>query len=424
MDCMIVEGSHEGTKVRKGNLQFLFIGSVFPREMFWEYELSQSATIQTQGSLLDALLENGNGPDCLLTTLPVKRWPNAGFQSIQREDVTYGDSSKEGGGVVVKFLGWNNFEPIKTLSIGIDGFLKFLQWSNEQKSLGAQPIALMYNLGPTHHLAPFFVLAAKFSGAKIVSLVTDLEPRSFSLRGIVGWLSYRLQCWSLKQMDGLLPLNQNVIRDLNYTKPSKQIFGILPSDDFAMKLSHFPVSNSGDPIFLFTGSLNEVRGISLLLEAFRGWENPKAQLLITGRGEQEPLVSKNASEDARIEYLGFLKTEEELLGVYERATFVVNPHRMYPMGARYVFPSKLTEYMASGRYVISSNHGEIEGEYKEFMSIYFEDNAQSLREKLVEAVALDSATRNDRILLARKRVLEHQLWKHHSKEVANFLENI
>jgi glycosyltransferase involved in cell wall biosynthesis len=376
-------------------------------------------------SLLTNLIRQGLVPDKIFSTLPVERWPRANFQSIRSEEVPFlDDEDREGQGVKIHFLGCNNIEPMKTLSIGFMGFIHLYRWCRAVRSTGKTPVTLMYNLGPTHHMAPFFVLACMLGGGRLVSLVTDLEPRRFTIRGIVGWLSYCLQVWSLRQMDGLLPLNMNVIRDLGYDKAFEQVFGILPSDEFALKLSRLPLPDFAKPIFLFSGSLNEVRGISLLLEAFSVWDQADAELLITGRGNLESLVREYASRDSRIQYLGFLKSEDDLLSVYERASYVINPHRMNHFEARYVFPSKLTEYMASGRYVISSNHGEIESEYSEIMSIYTDDSAIALKQQLSIVVRKEKEALETSVKNARDRVLSQQLWKHHSLRIIQFLENL
>lgn len=401
--------------------EYAFIGSILPPSMLDKYELAQSATIQTQVSLVNALIENGSRPDVIFTTLPIKRFPADDFQTIQHPALAFSELADK---TSVQFLGWNNLEPLKTISIGLDGFFQFRKWCKYIKRSGKKPIALMYNLGPTHHMAPFFLMAARLSGAKLVSLVTDLEPRKFSLKGILAWLSYKIQRWSLKLMDGLLPLNENVVRDLNYEKPWNQLFGILPSDAFARKLSQLPISSGKDKTFLFSGSLNEVRGIALLLEAFYSWKDSEARLLITGRGEMDGLVREFVKKDARIKFLGFLKSEEDLLEVYSQASYVVNPHLISHSGARYIFPSKLTEYMASGRYVVSSNQGEIGSEYGDLMSIYFEDSAQLLADKLKEAVEMDVMHRINHAEKARKRVLEKQLWQHHAAKISHFLDNI
>lgn len=115
---------------------------------------------------------------------------------------------------------------------------------------------------------------------------------------------------------------------------------------------------------VYTGVLSAVTGIDLLLSAFELIKNPNYRLLICGQGnEMDNIIRQAAAKDDRIEYRGFLSTEEYLKTIAE-ADILVNPRNMKYVQNQNNFPSKILEYLASGRKIISTKFSGYQ-EYRE-----------------------------------------------------------
>ena len=123
---------------------------------------------------------------------------------------------------------------------------------------------------------------------------------------------------------------------------------------------------------MFSGTLTEVGGILWLLEAFATIPDPNLALWITGRGDLVSRVEQAARDDRRIRYLGFVD-REQLLELYGQASILANPRPSWLPEHRYNFPSKLIQYMATGRPVITTETGDV-GEYEPFVYLLREEH--------------------------------------------------
>ena len=326
--------------------------------------------------------------------------------------------------VKIKFLGFLNLEPIKTLSIGLMGFFVSYIWALKKYKENDAPVFVVYNMGATHFQIPFLVLASKLSGAKIISVITDLDAANEcdSLRDCFKYVWWRIQSNCVKCLDAVVVLNDNVISDLKYRKPNLHLKGIIPSDEFVGKVSKLKIISSKSNFrLLYMGSLNELRGIKLLIEAFALMEDTGIELWITGRGELQSYVEQVAKLNSRIKYKGFLENQDDLLPLIESATLLVNPHLIDKDAARYVFPSKLTEYMASGRPVLSTNQGGIKRFYEPYVYIADEATPESMASSILKIKEMPLDELVPRVEKARAFVLKNKLWNVQGETVANFI---
>ena len=105
---------------------------------------------------------------------------------------------------------------------------------------------------------------------------------------------------------------------------------------------------------VYTGVLSAVTGVDLLISAFDLIKNPNYRLIICGQGnEMNNIIRQAAAKDRRIEYRGFLSTEEYINTIAE-SDILVNPRNMEYIQNQNNFPSKILEYLASGRKILST----------------------------------------------------------------------
>jgi glycosyltransferase involved in cell wall biosynthesis len=119
-------------------------------------------------------------------------------------------------------------------------------------------------------------------------------------------------------------------------------------------------------IVLFSGQIDKIRGIDIFLDicekASKDEElKDKLEFWITGHGKEKLVnkVKERVSQMSNVKYLGFLpynKYKETL----EKADILVNLQKPYVKFSTYCFPSKIIEFMNTGKIIISTKISDIE----------------------------------------------------------------
>ena len=113
---------------------------------------------------------------------------------------------------------------------------------------------------------------------------------------------------------------------------------------------------------MYSGSIQRGFGIEKLLKAFALLDN-RYELWLTGAGDAAPLVKEYAGRDPKIKYYGFLPTRDDTVALQRKSTALINMRDPDESASDYCFPSKLFEYMLTGRPVLSCRLGGIPEEY-------------------------------------------------------------
>ena len=170
------------------------------------------------------------------------------------------------------------------------------------------------------------------------------------------------------------------------SKPSIATDGIIdcdtiPADDMQ--------SNINNPIktILYSGGISDAYGIKELLDAFAQIDDNSFRLQIAGSGDAMTLVNKRASADKRIEYLG-LMPNSDLLKIQKKASLLVNPRTSDQEFTNYSFPSKTTEYLASGVPSIIFKLGGIPDEYDSHVHYFKDKSPQTMSRQMKQICEL------------------------------------
>lgn len=124
--------------------------------------------------------------------------------------------------------------------------------------------------------------------------------------------------------------------------------------------------DGGKTIVMYSGNVNERYGVMHLVRAFEHLDD-SYELWITGAGSATEQIKAYAAKDARIKYYGFLPSRADLLALQKRATVFVNMRDPKEAASAYCFPSKLFEYMRSGKPVLSCRLEGIPEEYFRYL---------------------------------------------------------
>lgn len=135
--------------------------------------------------------------------------------------------------------------------------------------------------------------------------------------------------------------------------------------------------------FTYCGKLNDENGVARLIEAFMMLPDSQARLVLCGTGVDIAKYQQMARSDSRIVFTGML-THEQVVAYEQQSDVLVNPRFTSLDNAAYSFPSKLIEYLACGKPVISSRLAGITSDYDPHLFYVADDSVQALNDVMSE----------------------------------------
>lgn len=139
-----------------------------------------------------------------------------------------------------------------------------------------------------------------------------------------------------EQMKNLLPVEN---------KPYRVIEGIISELPDSIPS---PNADDSKKYIVYTGKINKKFGVKHLIDAFSNLEDPDCRLILCGRGDCESYAAKASAKDPRIIPLGQV-SPDEAKAWQRRAAVLVNPRANEGEYTKYSFPSKIIEYILTGR---------------------------------------------------------------------------
>lgn len=186
------------------------------------------------------------------------------------------------------------------------------------------------------------------------------------------------------------------------------------------------INNSKKISVMYSGKIDDKFGIPELLEAIEKIENPLYEFWFTGTGNAVSKIEEKSKKDSRIKYLGFLPSRDALLQKQKEATMLLNMRLPNEVGSAYCFPSKLFEYMASGRPVLSIKIDGIPDEYFNYLIEIKSPNAKGISETIKYVGSLSEEELQQIGKESRNYVLEKKNSLNQLKKIMEFInsENI
>jgi glycosyltransferase involved in cell wall biosynthesis len=220
------------------------------------------------------------------------------------------------------------------------------------------------------------VRAARRRGVPAVVVLTDPPSFTTPYDGRVSeWLKRfdrHLILAGLARADGVVALTEDLAHDFAAGKPWLQFEGI------ARPLAQQPTSHesgSGAEAVVYAGALEAEYGVRRLIEAV-GASRGSWTLHVYGAGSMAEEVRTAAAEQERVVFHGLADTET-LASAYGGAALLVNPRPIDQPFVRYSFPSKLLEYLSTGRPVMTTRLPTIPADYDAHL-IYTGDTSREM----------------------------------------------
>lgn len=295
-----------------------------------------------------------------------------------------------------------------------DGFLKSLFMCRKllKEQLSRADAAFAYN-----SLYAWFVLphlCRKMNKIRVLILA------DYSGAGDCQGIARKVYAWLMKnnirKYDVVVGLSERTKR---YLKKKQRFIcsegGV--DETFYEEFTALPEKNSKKKIFMYAGLLEQVTGIGLLLEAFSLTEDADWELWVSGKGSLDSVVETEAAKDNRIKFLGFLKYSE-YIDCLKQADVLINPRDMSLPENQNNFPSKILEYLAVGKEIVSTRFVGAE-RFERYIS--FCDSDVHALGNAIQKAAMEVEEKREVRYTQNREFAETYLWTKQAERIIKFI---
>ncbi len=159
------------------------------------------------------------------------------------------------------------------------------------------------------------------------------------------------------------------------------------------QLTHITCENKEEIIIMYSGGIDIKYGIPELLCAFGQISNNNYRLWFTGSGNAEQLILEKSKKDFRIKYFGFLSERNDILKLQQQATMLITTRMPTEAASAYCFPSKIFEYLLSGKPVLSFRIRGIPDNYFDYLIEIKSPNPNDIKDSIIK---VGNMSENDR----------------------------
>ena len=305
-------------------------------------------------------------------------------------------------------IGFVNIPLIKHIMVGAGFFFRTLKWLINTS--GKERAIVLDGAYVTVH--PFVFAARAFSKCHVSAIFCDIyeymadvkdassTEKVSLLRRIVRTITTSMY----RKLDSFVLLTEQmspVVNKLN--KPYIVMEGLVDSNMEEVP-NRFEEKESPKTI-MYAGALRAQYGLKNLVEGFMAYDDPNVRLSIYGAGDYSEDIAAAAEKDGRIHFGGMISLPE----VVEKelyATLLVNSRPTDMEFARYSFPSKNMEYMASGTPLLTTRLPGMPQEYYEYVYTIDGNTPEDVTKALARVMSESSETLHEKGMSARRFVLD------------------
>lgn len=358
----------------------------FAKEL-WEFDSHpQVMTHRFARSLAWALSSSFSRVE-LLSAAPVQDYPHC-------RKIIFRGGKFEVNGLPGHLLGFVNLTGIKHLSRLYMCLLELWQLHRSSKF-----DALL--LHGTH--TPFMfaaILHAHLTGVKLLICLTDehavVNSSDNWVRSTLKRIDQSLCRFLVNKFDGAMLLSNKFISNYSLRMPFVVFPGII-KPNLRRGIADMRKDNDhNNQLFIigYSGSLTPTKGLNVLLDAFRLIDCPYLRLHICGPGLMKDRMKSIVAEDSRILFKGML-SDDELPDFLINCDLLINPADAMQTYSQSAFPSKILEYMACGRPILTTRIFSMPTEIKDYF-YYIEDaTAQGIKKSILDVMARKSSERSE-----------------------------
>ena len=367
----------------------LFLGTYLPDECVYKIEKSSQAANLFQGNLIRNLKKRNNVKVLSYIGTPIyEKYIDVLRSSLLEHKI-------------FAVLGNTKLSKIKAV------FSYYIKLFNLGKS---SDLILMYNY---MHISFLVVIIARILSIKTFLIVADFDDYKEEkkiLRKILLWLYAK----NLDNYDGLIFLSKSLYEKYK-TKESLFLEGGIETGEFNDVLLNEDLSTIN---IIYSGLLNNVTGIDVFLNAIRKCKIDNIKFIFSGRGELVTEIEALACCDSRVEYRGFL-SRKNYYKLLTQAHIFINPRNMNLPENENNFPSKILEYLASGKVILSTKFPNYE-EFRE--NIFFCESDSNNLIKELESILKNYKDLAESIFIKNREKSKKFDWKNQVFKIEKFIK--
>jgi glycosyltransferase involved in cell wall biosynthesis len=382
--------------------RLFFFGSLLPPQEVASHPEASEGTNWFQLSLLRGLMEAGLEEAMVVTALPIRTLPVPRLPFVLTKRWRLDDHIK----IIVP--GFVNLPPVKPIIV----HARLRRAALDLASALRPEVVVAYN--PAAGSGSAALATARRLHLPFVCIVADFD-RPDAQGSPLRRYQARWAKHVARHADGMVALSGHAPRDLDIARPWIKLDGGL-----APGWEQLPDVVPRERTVVFTGRANSASGIMVLVHSLRLIPDPDVRLVISGRGGLERELRRAAQSDPRITIAGFMD-RQSWRRLIASATVLVNPRLSSELENRYNFPSKIIDYLAAGRPVITTLCGDLDPEYLKVTIPLHEETPQALADLLSETLARPAEQLTNLGARGREFVLRERTWERQAKRVYEFI---
>ena len=254
-------------------------------------------------------------------------------------------------------------------------------------------------------------------GLKVIAIIADLPIKM--KKNIFQKFEDRMQVKVIKKFSSLITLTRHIGNDFASQVQNYVIEAGCNPEDYLKSSLKEKKKIKKEKSIVFSGTLNELSGIDLVIDAMGYIKNKYIKLHIYGDGPCRSQLIETIQEKDNVIYHGRV-TNEEMIKIQQFADLLVCPRKTDDFTTRYTFPSKILEYICAGVPVLSNRLPGIPEEYEKYINFSDLENPKDWA-YMIEKILYDNSY-VDKAQKARDEVLEKKSWKYQCKNLMEFLD--
>lgn len=222
----------------------------------------------------------------------------------------------------------------------------------------------------------YYVILSRIYGFKTilnyVEFYSGIKKKPFQFKMTLN--DYLFDKYCPRIVDAVFPISEFLIEQIKKVAPKQKYLKLFLTDFEKFKDSKV---QPGEEYFLFCGAANYKEIVKFTIESFENLKNTSTLLYLVINGSDADIAEikkyiAESGENDRIRFFTRL-AEKDLFNKYKNAKALLIPLRPTLQDiAR--FPHKISEYLASGNPVVSTNYGEVKYYFTDMENMLIADS--------------------------------------------------
>lgn len=200
----------------------------------------------------------------------------------------------------------------------------------------------------------FLPKLAKQNNVRSIAIIADYSEED-SYNSIPRKCYVKLQRYCMRRFDTVVGLSANIEKQLKKGQKFILLEGGIDRDFYdCFNEGKSETEADGTVTLMYSGLLEPVTGVDKFLEVTKKLpEDMRLRFVFTGKGSISETIKEAAKTDSRIDFKGNMEYSD-YINELKKADILINPRNMELPENRNNFPSKVLDYLATGRRVIST----------------------------------------------------------------------